>query len=115
MYYSLFITYLLAACIMGSRELLPSICTIAALEFIPLHLRSVERTDLRVRWTRMHFGDRTLSAAFPQCWNSPAICFAASVDSFKAQLKTHLLANLTPFDSCLWGALIAVWPRYSAI
>src|SRR6218665_2212689 len=57
-----------------------------------LRLRSLERTDLRVRRMKTHFGDRAFSAAGPQCWNSlpPVIRFADSVDSFKAQLKTHL-------------------------
>src|SRR6218665_364071 len=54
-----------------------------------LRLRSLEKTDLRVRRMRMHFGDRAFSAAGPRCWNSlpPAIRLADSVDSFKVQLK----------------------------
>jgi len=54
--------------------------------------------NLRVRRMRTHFGDRAFSAAVPRCWNSlpPAIRFADSVDSFKAQLKTHLFAKAYP-------------------
>src|SRR6218665_846594 len=63
-----------------------------------LRLQSLERTDLRVRRMRTHFGDRAFSAAGPRCWNSlpRVILFAYSVDSFKAQLKTHLLAKAYP-------------------
>src|SRR6218665_1684256 len=35
-----------------------------------LRLRSLERTDLRVRRMKTHFGDRAFSAAGPRCWNS---------------------------------------------
>src|SRR6218665_2193202 len=35
-----------------------------------LHLRSLEKTDLRVRRMRTHFGDRAFSAAGPRYWNS---------------------------------------------
>ena len=54
-----------------------------------------ERTDLRVQKMKTHFGDRVLSAAGPRYWNSlpPVVHFADSVDSFKAQLKTHLFAK----------------------
>src|SRR6218665_1402740 len=54
-----------------------------------LRLRSLEKTDLRVRRMRTHFGDRAFSAAGPRCWNSlpPAIRLTDSVDSFKVQLK----------------------------
>src|SRR6218665_1929115 len=63
-----------------------------------LRLRSLERTDLRMRRMKTHFGDRTFSAAGPRCWNSlpPIIRLADSVDSFKAQLKTHLFAKAYP-------------------
>src|SRR6218665_97358 len=63
-----------------------------------LRLRSLERTDLRVRRMRTHFGDRAFSAGGPRCWNSlpPVIRFVDSVDSFKAQLKTHLFAKAYP-------------------
>src|SRR6218665_378289 len=63
-----------------------------------LRLRSLERTDLRVRRMKTHFGDRAFSAAGPRCWNSlpPVIRLADSVDSFKAQLKTHLFAKAYP-------------------
>src|SRR6218665_664025 len=63
-----------------------------------LRLRSLEKTDLRVRRMRTHFGDRAFSAAGPRCWNSlpPAIRFADSVDSFKVQLKTYLFAKAYP-------------------
>src|SRR6218665_2624162 len=55
-----------------------------------LRLRSLEKTDLRVRRMSTPFGDRAFSAAGPRCWNSlpPVIRFADSVASFKAQLKT---------------------------
>src|SRR6218665_1095480 len=60
-----------------------------------LRLRSLERTDLRVRRMRTYFSDREFSAAGPQCWNSltPTIPLADSVESFKAQLKTHLFVK----------------------
>src|SRR6218665_1581239 len=50
-----------------------------------LRLRSLEKTDLRVRRMRTHFGYRAFYAAGPRCWNSlpPAIRLAGSVDSFK--------------------------------
>src|SRR6218665_3923030 len=63
-----------------------------------LRLGSLEKTDLRVRRMRTHFGDRAFSAAGPRCWNSlpPAIRLADSVDSFKVQLKTYLFAKAYP-------------------
>ena len=67
------------------------------------HFEVVESTGMsylevkyhNVRRMRTHFGDHALSAAGPRCWNSlpPVIRFADSVDSFKAQLKTHLFAK----------------------
>ena len=47
---------------------------------------------------RTHFSDRAFSAAGFRCWNSlpPVIRLADSVDSFKAQLKTHLFAKAYP-------------------
>ena len=47
---------------------------------------------------KTHFGDRAFSAVGPQCWKSlpPVVCLADSVDSFKAQLKTHLFAKAYP-------------------
>ena len=64
--------------------------------FMYLHqnlIRSLKRIDRRVRRMRTHFGDRAFSAASPRCWNSlpPVIHLTFSVDSLKAQLKTHLL------------------------
>src|SRR6218665_474993 len=52
---------------------------------------------------KTHFGDRAFSAAGPLCWNSlpPVIHLADSVDSFKAQLNTHLFAKAYPIVSCL--------------
>src|SRR6218665_800614 len=82
-------------------ELLQSTCVIAASGLIPPRrgcLRSLEKTDLRVRRMRTYFGDRAFSAAGPRCWNSlpPAIRLADSVDSFKVQLKTPLFAKAYP-------------------
>jgi len=56
------------------------------------------RTGLRVRRMGTHFVDRAFSAASPRSWNSlpPVIRVADSVDSFKAQLKTHLFAKAYP-------------------
>ena len=50
------------------------------------------------RWIKTCFGDRAFSAAGPRCWNSlpPVIHLADSVDSFKAQLKTHLFTKVYP-------------------
>ena len=64
---------------------------------------SLERTDLRVRRMRTHFGDRGISAAGPRCWNSlpPVIRLADSVDPFKAKFKTYLFAKAYPISSCL--------------
>src|SRR6218665_3076253 len=63
-----------------------------------LRLRSLEKTDLRVRWMRTHFGDCAFSAVGPRYWDSlpPAIRLADSVDSFKVQLKTYLFAKAYP-------------------
>src|SRR6218665_2333320 len=63
-----------------------------------LRLRSLAKTNLRVRRMRTHFGDRAFSAAGPRCWNSlpPAIRLVDSVDSFKVQLKTYLFAKAYP-------------------
>jgi len=60
-----------------------------------LQLRSLERIDLHMRRMATHFGDRALSDAGPRCWNSfpPVIRLANSVDSVKAQLKSHLFAK----------------------
>src|SRR6218665_2994725 len=60
-----------------------------------LRLRSLQKTDLRVRRMRTLLGDRAFSAAGPRCWNSylPFIRLADAVDSFKGQLKTYLLAK----------------------
>ena len=69
-------------------ELLRSTCVTAALGL----------TDIRVRRMKTHLADCAFSAASPRCWNSllPVIRFADSVDSFKAQLKTHLFAKTYP-------------------
>src|SRR6218665_4210744 len=40
-----------------------------------LRLRSLERTGLRVRRMKTHFGDRAFSAAGPRCWNSLPSCY----------------------------------------
>src|SRR6218665_2473992 len=63
-----------------------------------LQLQSLERTDLYVRRMKTHFGDRAFSAVVSRCWNSlpVAIRLADSVDSFEAQLKTHLFAKAYP-------------------
>src|SRR6218665_2225807 len=66
-----------------------------------LRLRSLEKTDLRVRRMRTEDEDplrRSCFAAGPWCWNSlpPAIRLADSVDSFKVQLKTYLFAKAYP-------------------
>ena len=63
-----------------------------------LRLRSLGKTDLRVRRMRTRFGDRAFSVAGPRCWNSlpPDIRLAASVDSFKTKLKTYLFAKAYP-------------------
>ena len=81
-----------------------------------LQLRSLERTDRRVRRTRTHFGDRAFIAVGPRSWNSlpPIIRLADSVDSFKAQLKTYLFTKAYPVK-CLWGALVVVWLCYGTI
>src|SRR6218665_180628 len=73
-------------------------CTATHSSASGLRLRSLARTDLRVRRMRTHFGDRAFSAAGPQCWNllPPVIRFADSVDSFMSQLKTHLFAKAYP-------------------
>ena len=63
-----------------------------------LRLRSLEKTDLRVRRMRTHFGDRAFSVGCPRWQNilPPAIRLADSVDSFKVQLKTYLFAKSHP-------------------
>src|SRR6218665_582104 len=84
----------------AAPEYLRDYCTATHSSASGLRLRSLERTDLHVRVRRMrtHFGDRAFSAAGPRCWNSlpPVIRFADSVDSFKAQLKTHLFDKAYP-------------------
>src|SRR6218665_2980872 len=82
----------------AAPEYLRDCCTGTHSPASGLQLRSLERTDLRVRRMKTHFGDRAFSAAGPRCWNSlpPVIRFADSVDSFKAQLKTHLFAKAYP-------------------
>src|SRR6218665_3850054 len=82
----------------AAPEYLRDCCTATHSSASGLRLRSLERTDLSVRRMRTHFGDRAFSAARPRCWNSlpPVIRFADSVDSFKAQLKTHLFAKAYP-------------------
>src|SRR6218665_2458831 len=82
----------------AASEYLRDCCTATHSSASGLRLRSLERTDLRVRRMRTHFGDRAFWAAGPRCWNSlpPVICFADSVDSFKAKLKTHLFAKAYP-------------------
>ena len=78
-------------------EYLRDCCTGTQSSASGLRLRSLERTD-RVRRMKTHFGDRAFSAAGTRCWNSlpPVIRLADSVDSFKAQLKTHLFAKAYP-------------------
>jgi Reverse transcriptase (RNA-dependent DNA polymerase) len=63
-----------------------------------LQLRSLAKTDLRVRMMKTCFGDRAFSAAGPRCWNGlpAAIRSADSVDSFKAKLKFHLFSKAYP-------------------
>src|SRR6218665_3351444 len=82
----------------AAPEYLRDCCTAIHSSASGLRLRSLERTDLRVRRMRTHFGDRAFSAAGPRCWNSlpPVIRFADSVDSYKARLKTHLFAKAYP-------------------
>src|SRR6218665_2127449 len=82
----------------AAPEYLRDCCTATHSSESGLRLRSLERTDLRVRRMRTPFGDRAFSAAGPRCWNSlpPVIRSADSVDSFKAQLKTHLFAKAYP-------------------
>src|SRR6218665_790330 len=48
-------------------------------------------------WRGLISVDGAFSAAGRRCWNSlpPVIRLTDSVDSFKAQFKTHLFANLT--------------------
>src|SRR6218665_1109162 len=82
----------------AAPEYLRDCCTATHSFASGLRLRSLERTDLRVRRMRTHFSNHAFSAAGPRCWNSlpPVIRFADSVDSFKAQLKTHLFAKAYP-------------------
>src|SRR6218665_1913566 len=82
----------------AAPEYLRDCCTATHSSASGLRLRSLGRTDLSVRRMRTHFGDRAFSAAGPLCWNSlpPVIRFADSVNSFKAQLKTHLFAKAYP-------------------
>ena len=82
----------------AAPEYLCDCCTGTDSSASGLRLRSLERTDLRVRRMKTHFGDRAFSAAGPRCWNSlpPVIRLADSVASFKAQLKTHLFAKAYP-------------------
>src|SRR5688572_1909313 len=56
-----------------------------------LRLRSLDKSDLRVRRMRTRFGDRAFSAAGPRCWNGlpPALRAANTIDSFKSRLKTY--------------------------
>jgi len=83
----------------AAPEYLRDCCTGTHSSASGLRLRLLERTDLRVRRMKTHFRDRAFSAASPRCWNSlpPVIGLADSVDSFKAQLKTHLFATLISF------------------
>ena len=77
-----------------------------ALQLIPprppsgLRLRSLEKTNLRVRRMKTHFDDRAFSDAGPRCQNSlsSVIRLADSMDSFKAQLRTHLFAKAYPMQ-----------------
>src|SRR6218665_504039 len=64
----------------AAPEYLRDCCTATHSSASGLRLRSLERTDLRVRRMRTHFGDRAFSAAGPRCWNSlpPVIRFADS-------------------------------------
>src|SRR6218665_2052643 len=82
----------------AAPDYLRDCCTVTHSFASGLRLRSLEWTDLRVRRMKTHFGDRAFSAAGPRCWNSlpPVIRFADSVDSFKAQLKTHIFAKAYP-------------------
>src|SRR6218665_1252418 len=82
----------------AAPEYLRDCCTATHSFASGLRLQSLERTDLRVRRMRTHFSNHAFSAAGPRCWNSlpPVIRFADSVDSFKAQLKTHLFAKAYP-------------------
>ena len=47
--------------------------------------------------------------------STSVIRLANSVEAFKAQLKTHLFAKVYPPFSCLWGTLVAAWPRYGTM
>jgi hypothetical protein len=55
-----------------------------------LRLRSLGKTNVRVRRMRTRFGDRAFSVSGPRCWNSlpPYTKLAASLDSFKSKLKS---------------------------
>ena len=65
-----------------------------------LRLRSLMKTDLRVRRMRTHFGDRAFSAAGPRCWNSlpPAIRLADSRTHLKCSLKLTCSLRLLLFS-----------------
>src|SRR6218665_2305096 len=64
----------------AAPEHLRDCCTATHSSASGLRLRSLERTDLRVRRMRTLFGDRAFLAAGPRCWNSlpPVIRFADS-------------------------------------
>src|SRR6218665_2578420 len=54
----------------AAPEYLRDCCIVTHSSASGLRLRSLEKTDLRVRRMRTHFGDRAFSAAGPRCWNS---------------------------------------------
>ena len=58
-------------------------------------LRSANTSTLIIPKTRRSWGDRAFASAAPRLWNSlpNTLEDCKSVDSFKASLKTYLMAN----------------------
>ena len=82
----------------AAPDYLSAYCTGTHSSASGLTLRSLTKTDLRVRRMRTNFGDRAFSAAGPRCWNGlpSAIRSADSVNSFKSRLKTYLFTKAYP-------------------
>ena len=84
---------------MAKPEHLRDNCTETHSSASGLRLRSLKKTDLRVRSDeRCASAIALYPAAGPRCWNSlpPTIRSADSVDSFKSQLKTYLFSKAYP-------------------
>src|SRR6218665_2379471 len=75
----------------AAPDYLKSYCVGVSTSRAGARLRSEVKGDLKVRKSKICFGDRAFSVAGPRCWNNIQISIrsASALESFKSRLKTH--------------------------